>query len=242
MERRVMADDATPELAEIRELTISHEGVAATLWDLSDSLARAAELHKKSRQRRGVVMALRGVTRYLHQLKFPREQIAPLDHILQALLDLEEGRRVPTLIAPDKKDNNARHGSTYWGLRGFLWAAIEIRCRIDGVEYPSAAATVADALPEAYNGLRRGRDPLTYSTKEEQSENLAKKLKEMYRTINEKEGGYPPTGNALPTIMDATRDMLNEAKRLTSPSAEKLLQEQYDRALEMAKFHLDRSR
>ena len=45
-----MVDEATRELREIRQLTISHEAVAATLWDLSVNLAWADGLHKGTRR------------------------------------------------------------------------------------------------------------------------------------------------------------------------------------------------
>jgi hypothetical protein len=111
---------------------------------------------------------------------------------------------------------------------------------LDGVSYAVAAGTVADALPEAYFGLRRGRDPLTHGNKKGQSEHLAKKLKEMYRTINEKQAGDPDS--ALLAIMDTTRKMLNDTAGSTSPKAEEFLQEQYILALEMAQLQLDRLR
>ena len=102
-----MTDDPTLERVDIRQMTITHDAIGATLGHLSLSLARAANLHKeKGGQQEGVLAALRGVIRYLHDLNFPGDQIEPLDHIYQSLLDVKAGRRTPRLFTPDVASKN----------------------------------------------------------------------------------------------------------------------------------------
>jgi hypothetical protein len=142
-------------------------------------------------------------------MQFPADHCEPLHRVFQVLQDLEEGKK-PSSLVKSNKNPNAAQGSEFWLLRGYLWAAVEIKKRMKGVRtFKDAAMSVAGELPDAYRHLRRRNDPETFSDEKGLSEALTKKLLENHRTIC---NGSDGPASAIVTIV---RQEINDTSEMS---------------------------
>jgi hypothetical protein len=109
------------------------------------TLSFAAEVHSKGNRRESFVWAIRAAVDAFKAFGASGEQLVPLQHLAEALLDLEHGRVDPALAAnPDHIQSPGRPAAE-WSARACLAGALEARMRA-GKKASEAARQIANKI------------------------------------------------------------------------------------------------